>query len=89
MDKEDMDKAIPLQLIKKKKEEPAAKAPVVEKEQKPLPSSTEDLAVTVAAFVLNSENRSADLEFGLENHNTKAVRDEILKAIKEEEKKMD
>jgi hypothetical protein len=50
-----------------------------------LEHTPENIGVTVAAFMLNAETQSTEIGFGSGNTNTQGVRDEILKAIKEEE----
>lgn len=44
----------------------------------------DNIGVTVAAFMLNAESQSSEIGFGSGNSNTEDVRNEILKAIKEE-----
>ncbi len=52
--------------------------------EEPLPPSQADLGVTVAAFVLGSEDYANTLEIGPSNISSETIRKEILKAIQEE-----
>lgn len=79
---DDSSKKKPVKKAKKKPKESKTLKP--EMEPFAVNDDLEEAGITVAAFMLNSENASNALEFGSGGVNDQSVRNEILKAIQEE-----
>jgi hypothetical protein len=79
-------KSLSLKLIGKEDVVPEAVSPAAEADANSSVTNppTDSIGVTVAAFMLNAESQSSEIGFGSGNSNTEAVRNEILKAIREE-----